>query len=83
MNATGVQFTWTDHASDEDGYLLEVRPRPNPDFTVAAVLDPDINSTGLTTLPDEKTASFRIRAFYYGTPSNTAHQTTGPEPSST
>src|SRR5437667_2130666 len=54
MHAPRVQTTWTDHASDEEGYLLEVKPKSNADFGVAAVLDPDINSAGLTTLPDEK-----------------------------
>jgi hypothetical protein len=81
MHANGIRFTWTDHASDEEGYLLEVRPAGSQDFGVAAVLDPDVNSFGLVTLPNEKRASFRIRAFYYGKPSNVAHRTTGPEPS--
>ncbi|WP_246257049.1 fibronectin type III domain-containing protein [Amycolatopsis anabasis] len=80
MHANGIRFTWTDHATDEDGYLLEIRPTGSPDFSPAAVLDPDVNSTGLITLPTEKSASYRVRAFYYGSPSNTAHQTTGPAP---
>lgn len=25
MHATGIKFTWTDRAADEDGQLLEVR----------------------------------------------------------
>jgi hypothetical protein len=41
------------------------------------VLDPDINSTGLVTLPEEKHASYRIRAFAYGERSNVVHLTTG------
>ncbi|MEZ0074219.1 hypothetical protein [Planotetraspora sp. GP83] len=82
MHANGVKFTWTDHASDEEGYLIEVKAAGSPDFRVAAVLDPDVNSFGLITLPEEKHASFRVRAFYYGPPSNVAHQTTGADPSS-
>src|SRR5262249_53059064 len=81
MHSSGIRFTWTEHASDEEGYLLEVKPQGSSGFSVAAVLDPDINSFGLITLPDEKKASFRVRAFYYGKPSNIAHQTTGPESS--
>jgi hypothetical protein len=79
VDANGIGFTWADHASDEEGYLLEVKPQGSPEFEVAAVLDPDINSFGLVTLPGEKRASYRVRAFYYGKPSNVAHQTTGQE----
>src|SRR6266498_2832359 len=83
VHSNGIRFTWTDHASDEEGYLLEVKPAGRADFEVTAVLDPDINSVGLITLPEEKTASFRVRAFYYGKPTNIAHQTTGQGPEST
>jgi hypothetical protein len=77
MDANGIRFTWTDHASGEQGYLLEVRPAGAADFGVAATLDPDVNSFGLVTLPDEKHASYRVRAYYYGNPSTVAHATTG------
>lgn len=73
----GIQFTWTDHASDEEGYLLEVRPADSAAFGVADVLDRDINSCGLVTLPNEKHAWYRVRPFYYGAQSNVARQTTG------
>ena len=75
----GILFTWTDHASDEDGFLLEARPEGSADFGVVAVLDPDVNSFGLFTLPGEKRAAYRVRAFYYGRPSNLVRQTTGPD----
>jgi len=77
VHANGVRFTWTDHASDEEGFLLEVLPSRRREWTVAAVLDPDVNSFGLVTLPEEKRASFRVRAFRYGPPSNVVHKTTG------
>jgi hypothetical protein len=64
-DANGIVFSWTDHASDEDGYLLEVAP-PGGTFGVVAVLDPDVNTFGLVTLPDEKHATYRVRAYYYG-----------------
>jgi hypothetical protein len=80
MDATGVRFTWTDHANDEEGFLLEVRPDGGTDFGVAAVLDPDVNSFGYITLPTEKRAAYRVRAFYYGTASNVAQQRTGAAP---
>jgi hypothetical protein len=77
MHADGIKFTWTDHASDEEGYLLEAKPKGSTDFAVVAVLDPNVDAFGLITLPSEKTAEYRLRAYYYGTSSNLAHQTTG------
>jgi len=75
-----IEFTWTDHATDEDGYLLEIKPAGALDFTVAAVLDPDVNTYGLVTLPTEKHAEHRIRAFYFGQSSNVVGETTGKDP---
>lgn len=77
MTADGIRFTWTDHASDEDGFLLETKPDGAPEFAPVAVLDRDIGSCGLATLPAERSASFRIRAFRYGPPSAVAYQHTG------
>src|SRR5205085_11310434 len=71
MPAGGVRFTWTDQASDEEGYLLEIRTPDAADYTVAEVLDPDVNSVGLLTLANQRTATVRVRAFYYGAASNT------------
>ncbi|MGP3981046.1 fibronectin type III domain-containing protein [Streptomyces sp. KR80] len=81
MHANGIRLTWTDRARDEEGYLIEVRPDGDADFTVAAVVDPDIDSTGLITLPNEKRATYRVRAYYYGDESNVVHRTTGSDPS--
>ncbi|WP_273935095.1 hypothetical protein [Kutzneria chonburiensis] len=72
-------FTWTDNAADEEGYLLEDQPAGAADYKVVAVLDRDINSFPLITLPDENTASYRVRAFYYGPPSNVVTRRTGGE----
>ncbi|MFD7551024.1 fibronectin type III domain-containing protein [Streptomyces sp. NPDC059816] len=76
-HANGVLLTWRDRARDEAGYLVEIRPAGAPDFHVAAVLDPDIESTGLITLPREKRATVRVRAFFYGERSNVVLRTTG------
>ena len=78
--ANGIRFTWTDHASDERGQLLEDRPRGSRSFRPVAVLDPDITSFGLVTLPEEKHAAYRVRAFRYGPASNVARLTTGQTP---
>jgi hypothetical protein len=77
MSANGLRFTWTDHASDEEGYLLEARPRGAADFTPIEMLDPDMNSVGIVTLPTEKDAAYRVRAFYFGASSNVVRETTG------
>ncbi|WP_375296052.1 fibronectin type III domain-containing protein [Saccharothrix sp.] len=76
-HANGILFTWTDNAQGEHGYLLEVRPHNTHTFQVAAALDPDTHSFGLITLPTEKTATYRVRPYTYGEPTNTAHQRTG------
>ncbi|MFC9843620.1 fibronectin type III domain-containing protein [Streptomyces sp. NPDC060223] len=76
-HANGILFTWTDHASDEAGFLLEARTPESSEYEPLVVLDPDINSTGLITLPTEKQASYRVRAFTYGEVSNVVHLTTG------
>jgi hypothetical protein len=77
----GILFSWTDHASDEQGEMLEVRrgTAATAGWAVVAVLDPGVTSYGLVTLPDEKTASYRIRPFAWGTPSNVVSCTTGQE----
>jgi len=80
VNPNGITFTWTDRSSDEEGFYLEVKADGHPDYEVAAVLDPNVNFFGLTTLPDEKKASYRVRPFKYGRPTNVAHQTTGQSP---
>ena len=76
-HANGILFTWEDHAADEDGYLIEAKPASAADYRVAVQLDPDSTSYGVITLPDEKTATYRVRAFRFGSPSNLTHQTTG------
>ncbi|MET9514479.1 fibronectin type III domain-containing protein [Streptomyces sp. NPDC002994] len=79
-HANGIRFTWTDHAGDEEAQLLEIRPAGSRSFRPAAVLDPDVNSFGLITLPEEKKASYRIRALVYGKQSNVVRLRTGAEP---
>ncbi|MGW0203511.1 hypothetical protein, partial [Nonomuraea sp. NPDC003201] len=81
--ADGIAFRWADRARDEEGFLLEDRPAGRPDYRVTAVLAPDVNAFGLVTLPEERHASYRVRAFRYGPPSNVVRRTTGDLPSPT
>jgi hypothetical protein len=75
--ADEVRVTWKDNATDEQGFLLEIKPDGQPAYRVAGFIDPDSTFTELSTLPAERKASYRIRAFYRGPASNLAHQTTG------
>jgi len=77
----GVKLEWKDHAKDEDGYLIEIKSDPNSDFKVSSFLDPGTTSLITYNLPYEAKLSFRVRAFFYGQPSNLAEKTTGREPS--
>jgi hypothetical protein len=77
MDPNGIRFTWSDHAADEAGYLLEVQPVGSLGWTVAATLDRDVNSCGLVTLPSEKWAAYRVRPYVFGPASNTVRETTG------
>ncbi|MGC7102289.1 fibronectin type III domain-containing protein [Amycolatopsis lurida] len=77
QHANGIRFTWTDNATDEAGYLLELRT--TGEYRVAAVFEPDVTSAGLITLPEEKAATYRVRAFGYGPPSTVADVRTGQE----
>jgi hypothetical protein len=77
VHANGVKFTWEDRTSDEEGFLLEVKPSGAADFAVSGVLDPDVNAFGMVTLPNEKKATYRVRPYRFGESTNIAHQTTG------
>jgi hypothetical protein len=76
----GVKLEWKDHAKDEDGYLVEIKSDPNSDFKVSDFLDPGATSLITYGLPNDSKVSFRVRAFFYGTPSNVAEKTTGRDP---
>jgi hypothetical protein len=77
---SGFTLTWTDHVSDADGYVLETRPEGAAAFTVCAVMDPHVNSFGYAFSPPARSAHFRVRAFYYGKPSNVVEQRIGSVP---
>lgn len=76
VTVSGFKLTWTDRAGDEDGYLLETRPEGSQDFQVCGLLASNINSVGYGLTPPARKAAFRVRAFYYGKPSNLASATT-------
>jgi len=79
ITVSGFKLTWTDHASDEEGYMLEMKRDAAPDFEVKALTEPDVNSFGYAFEPPMRHASYRVRAFYFSKPSNMVRRTTGPE----
>ena len=76
----GVKLQWKDHANDEDGYLLEIKPPWSPRFHASSFLDAGTMSLITYNLPHETKMQFRVRAFFYGKPSNVAEKTTGIDP---
>jgi hypothetical protein len=77
---SGVRLTWTDRASDEEGFLLETATEGSTDYSVCAQLDPNVNSFGWILEPPHRKGYFRIRAFYFGPPSNVVMKQTGNKP---
>jgi len=77
---THVVLQWKEHAADADGYLVEISLHPDKDFQVCALLPPHTASFRKTGLPPDTKMYFRVRAFFYGPPSNRVTKTTGPEP---
>lgn len=76
----GVKLDWTDHASDADGYLLEIKPEWDSKFKPSAVFPPHMTTITSYNFPRNSKFTFRVRPFFYGRPSNPAEQTTGGDP---
>lgn len=74
------KLTWMDHATDEEGFLLETKTDDEKEFRVCAVYEPNINSIVRAFEPPQRRGWFRIRAYYYGAPSNMVSKRTGKEP---
>ncbi|WP_020660375.1 fibronectin type III domain-containing protein [Amycolatopsis benzoatilytica] len=72
-----VQFSWTDHSTDEAGFLLEIRRPGTSDFAPVEVTDPNATQCALSLLPGEQGSAFRLRALAYGPLSAVVERTTG------
>ncbi|MDB5814390.1 MAG: hypothetical protein JWN23_1507 [Rhodocyclales bacterium] len=77
---SGFELRWNDHSSDEEGFLVEAKKDGDKTFIVRAVLPANTNATGFALGPPTRKALVRIRAYYYGTPSNLETKTTGDDP---
>lgn len=80
VTVSAFELTWTDRASDAEGNLVEIQPEGAADFHVCAVVGADVNSFGWALTPPLRRARLRIRAFYFGAPSNVVELTTGADP---
>ncbi len=69
---TSVDLRWKDNASDEDGYFLEIASSATGKFYPCALLSADTTSFRKTGLPPNTKCFFRVRAYFYGKPSETA-----------
>jgi hypothetical protein len=76
---SGIHLTWTDHDSDAEGYLIEMKADHESDYKVCAIVGTNINSFGWSLAPPQRQASFRVRAYYLGHASNLVSEKTGPE----
>ena len=66
-----LRLTWTDNASDEEGYLVE--HQVDGTFEVAFVVDANVNHVGLL---DERAVTYRVRAYRFGETSNVVSERT-------
>jgi hypothetical protein len=73
---SGILLTWTSHSNDEEGFFLEEKAEDDSDFKVIATMAPKTNSFGVDFRPPQRSGTFRIRAFYFGAPSNLEQKTT-------
>ena len=67
----GRRLTWTDNASDEEGYLVE--HQVDGTFEVAFVVGANVNHVGLL---GETADTFRVRAYRFGEMSNVVSERT-------
>jgi len=68
-SASSVDLRWEDRADDEDGYLVEMATDRDKAATICALLPPDSTSFKKARLPPATDCNFRVRAFFYGEPS--------------
>jgi hypothetical protein len=63
VSQSQIDLTWTDNASDEDGFELERSLDGSMDWTLVATLGADVTSYSDTDLSSGTTYYYRVRAF--------------------
>ncbi|HXE42381.1 MAG TPA: fibronectin type III domain-containing protein [Candidatus Baltobacteraceae bacterium] len=76
---TSVDLHWKDSAADDEGCFVEIGSSANGKFFICAMLSSNTMSFRKTGLPPETKCYFRVRAYFYGKPSDTASTTTLPQ----
>jgi hypothetical protein len=80
ISVSGFKITWTDHANDEVGTMIEVKKEGSADFEMVALVEPNVNSFGWAFEPPMRKAVVRVRPYYFGEPSPLQHLVTPKEP---
>jgi hypothetical protein len=63
ISSSQIDLTWTDNASDEDGFELERSPDGSTDWKLVTTLEADNTSYSDTGLSSGTTYHYRVRAF--------------------
>ncbi len=79
---SGLKLTWVDRSSDEEGFMIEMKPEGRSTFEVVALVKPNVNGFGWAFNPPVRRATFRVRAYFDGPPSALVSRRTGPETAS-
>jgi hypothetical protein len=77
VTVSGFKVSWVDQSNDEEGFFLEIKLADQPAYEVVAVIQPDFTAIGYALAPPHRNALVRVRAYYYGLPSNRVQITTG------
>jgi hypothetical protein len=80
ITVSAFRLTWTDNSSDEEGFLIEQKLDGESEFRVVALVEPNINSFGWAYEYPIRKGLIRVRAYYYGKPSDLLNLMTGSEP---
>lgn len=75
---TTIDLRWRDHASDEDGYLLQISTDGGKQWWICAYLPPNTVSFRKTRLPPKTEVRFAVRAYFRGQSSAVASVVTPP-----
>jgi hypothetical protein len=78
VSVSGYKLNWTDRASDEEGSFIEVKYEGEPDFTVRALVEPNVNKFGWAFGYPIRKGALRVRPYYFGRSSQFVHLKTGP-----
>ena len=80
VTVSAFKLTWTDHASDEDGTMIEMKKEGSDEFEMVALVEPNVNSFGWALYPPLRKTVMRVRPYYFSEPSKLIYLKTGKDP---